>query len=102
MVRKQRMILVATMLLVGTVWIQGAFAAAERTVTLAVGHMTCATCPFVVRKALQQVNGVRSARVDYQSKTATVVFDPAVASVSDLTAATTRAGYPSKPKEQAQ
>ena len=99
MVRKQRMILVATMLLVGTVWIQGAFAAAERTVTLAVDHMTCATCPFVVRKALQQVDGVDTVRVDYESKTATVAFDPEIASVSDITAATTRAGYPSKPKE---
>jgi copper chaperone CopZ len=37
--------------------------------------------------------------VDYESKTATVAFDPEIASVSDLTAATTRAGYPSKPKE---
>ncbi|MBO9471861.1 cation transporter [Endozoicomonas sp. G2_2] len=87
------------MLLVGTVWIQGAFAAAERTVTLAVGHMTCATCPFVVRKALQQVDGVDTVRVDYESKTATVAFDPKIASVSDLTAATTRAGYPSEPTE---
>ncbi|GAB3680806.1 mercuric transport protein periplasmic protein [Salinisphaera shabanensis T35B1] len=102
MVRKQFISFVAATLLLGMFWTQGAVAAVERSVTLAVQHMTCATCPLVVRKALQQVNGVRSARVDYQSKTAAVVFDPAVASVSDLTAATTRAGYPSKPKEQAQ
>lgn len=96
MVRKQFISLVAATLLLGMFWTQGAFAAAERSVTLAVAHMTCATCPFVVRKALEQVDGVRSARVDFKSKTATVIFDPATASVSDLTAATTRAGYPSK------
>jgi len=99
MVRKEFMSFVAATLLVGMFWTQGAFATAERSVTLAVERMTCATCPFVVHKALQQVNGVQSARVDYKSKTATVVFDPATASVSDLTAAMTRAGYLSKPKE---
>lgn len=99
MVRKQVMSLVVAVLVLGTFGAQGTLAAAERTVTLTLEHMTCATCPFVVRKALQQVDGVDAVRVDYESKTATVVFDPTIASVSDLTAATTRAGYPSAPKE---
>lgn len=70
--------------------------AATKTVTLAVENMTCATCPITVRKALEKVPGVSKARVNLDSKTATVTFDPAKAKVEDLTRATTEAGYPSK------
>lgn len=67
-----------------------------KTVTLAVENMTCATCPITVRKALEKVPGVSKAKVNLDSKTATVTFDPAKAKVEDLTRATTEAGYPSK------
>lgn len=70
--------------------------AATKTVTLAVENMTCATCPITVRKALEKVPGVSKAKVDLDSKTATVTFDPAKAKAEDLTRATTEAGYPSK------
>lgn len=70
--------------------------AATKTVTLAVENMTCAACPITVRKALEKVPGVSKAKVDLDSKTATVTFDPAKAKVEDLTRATTEAGYPSK------
>lgn len=70
--------------------------AATKTVTLAVENMTCATCPITVRKALEKVPGVSKAKVNLDSKTATVTFDPAKAKVEDLTRATTEAGYPSK------
>ena len=69
------------------------------TVSLTVENMTCATCPIAVRKALESVAGVQSAQVDFDAKTATVVYDPDVASVSDLTEATTNAGYPSQRQE---
>jgi mercuric ion binding protein len=82
-----------------TAWASAAPAVAEETVTLAVDNMTCAMCPITVRKALERVDGVRSAEVDFDAKTATVIYDPEVVSVSDLTAATTNAGYPSKRKE---
>lgn len=68
-------------------------------VSLSVENMTCATCPIVVRKALEGVEGVQSAQVDFAAKTATVAYDPAVAIVSDLTKATTNAGYPSQRQE---
>lgn len=70
--------------------------AATKTVTLTVENMTCAACPITVRKALEKVPGVAKAKVDLDSKTATVTFDPAKAKVEDLTWATTEAGYPSK------
>jgi len=70
-------------------------AAATKTVTLAVENMTCAACPITVRKALEKVPGVTRAKVDLDTKTATVMFNPARTKVEDLTWATTEAGYPS-------
>jgi periplasmic mercuric ion binding protein len=66
-----------------------------KTVTLKVENMTCSACPITVRKALEKVPGVTKAKADFETKTATVTFDPAKAKVADLTWATTEAGYPS-------
>lgn len=73
----------------------GAALAATCTVTLDVQNMTCAVCPITVKKALEHVSGVRKATVDYESKTATVEFDDAVATAKQLTEATKNAGHPS-------
>lgn len=72
-----------------------ALGAPPRTAELDVQNMNCAMCPLTVRKALERVPGVASARVDFQSKTATVVYDPDRAGPRDLTRATGDAGYPS-------
>jgi periplasmic mercuric ion binding protein len=72
--------------------------AAERTVTLTVKNMDCAACPHTVRASLQAVPGVEHVLVSMQQKTATVTYDDAKTDVRALTAATTDAGYPSKPK----
>lgn len=72
-------------------------AAAERTVVFAVENMTCAACPITVRKAIEKVKGVKSVSVDLDAKTATVVFDPAVATLERIGAASTNAGYPASP-----
>jgi mercuric ion binding protein len=82
--------LLATVLTASTV-----VAAESRTATLAVANMDCAVCPITVRKALEKVPGVASAKVDLKSKSAVVVFDPARASPEALTRATNDAGYPS-------
>jgi periplasmic mercuric ion binding protein len=63
-------------------------------VKLAVQNMTCAMCKFTIKKALQDVNGVKKADVDYEAKTATVAFDPQIANSAALIKATTDAGYP--------
>lgn len=75
--------------------INPAFAGAAQTVVLDVQNMTCALCPITVKKSLQQVPGVASAKIDLANKTATVKFDPDRASTATLTKATTDAGYPS-------
>ncbi len=71
-------------------------AAATKTVTLAVENMSCAACPITVRKSLEKVPGVAKAKVDFDTKTATVTFDPAKTNVEALTRATTESGYPSR------
>lgn len=73
--------------------------AGSSTVTLAVEKMDCAVCPITVRKALENVPGVSSARVDFKSKRAVVVFDPAKATPQALTKATADAGFPSAVKQ---
>ncbi len=69
-----------------------------QTVTLDVPGMTCKFCPITIRKALSKVPGVIEAKSDYDSKTATVTFDPEKTSLTDLTEATATASYPSTVK----
>ena len=73
-----------------------AAAAAERTVTLAVNGMTCASCPYIVRSVLQAVPGVARAEVSYAEKMAVVTFDDARTTVAALTQATARVGFPAQ------
>ena len=71
--------------------------AAQRTTTLRVENMYCASCPYIVKQSLEAVPGVIAAAVSFPDKTATVTFDPSRARVDQLVAATTAAGYPSRP-----
>ena len=80
---------------VATLMITPAFAGAPQTVVLDVQNMTCSLCPITVKKSLEQVPGVSSAKVDLGRKTATVEFDPDKAAPAILVNATTNAGFPS-------
>lgn len=66
---------------------------AMQTATFAVENMTCVLCPVTVTKAMEQVKGAQSVAVNFATKTATVVFNPAVTSVEAVAAASTNAGY---------
>lgn len=68
--------------------------ATEARAQFSIENMTCATCPISVRKAMKRVDGVKSVEVDYDTKVATVVYDPAVTTPSDIAAASTGVGYP--------
>ena len=70
--------------------------AAERTVTLAVDGMTCASCPYIVRSVLEEVPGVARAEVSYAERMAVVTFDDARTTVAVLTQATAGVGFPSR------
>jgi len=74
----------------------GAAMAAERTVTLAVDGMSCASCPYIVRTALQDVPGVLGAEVSFAEKTAMVTFDDVETTVAALIQATSGVGFPSR------
>lgn len=76
----------------------GALAARVAVASFVVAKMTCATCPITVKKAMSAVRGVRSVKVDFKSKTATVEFDPKVTNAGAIGAASTNAGYPAKLK----
>jgi mercuric ion binding protein len=83
--------LLSLLLLAGSV-----FAAEPRTVTLGVEHMTCATCPITVRKALSHVDGVKQSTVDMDAHTATVTFDSSRTNPEALATAVSQAGFPAK------
>jgi periplasmic mercuric ion binding protein len=72
--------------------------AAEKTVTLGVKNMYCASCPHTVKASLLAVPGVTNVIVSMADLTAGVAFDDSKADVQALVKATTNAGYPSEPK----
>jgi copper ion binding protein len=62
-------------------------------VTFSVAGMTCGHCQKRVETALAQVPGVFGAVVDLQSASAEVDFDDDAATIEELAAAVTKAGY---------
>lgn len=74
--------------------------AGERTVTLAVDKMTCASCPYIVKQALTRVSGVKHVSVSFEEKSAIVTFDDAATSVAGITKATADVGFPSRLVDQ--
>ena len=75
-------------------------AAGEKTVTLAVENMSCATCPYIVKQSLARVPGVIQAEVSFENKTAAVTFDDTQTDLAVITAATAEAGFPSHPAHE--
>ena len=88
--------LLAIAVLAGAVSFSAAAVAAERIVTLAVENMTCATCPYIVKKSIAAVSGVSKVEVSYEKKTATVTFDDGKTSLDAVTGASANAGYPAR------
>lgn len=72
----------------------GATTAESQSATFAIENMSCALCPVTVRKTMGSVSGVKSVSVDFENKTATVLFDPAVTDRAAIAATSTNAGYP--------
>lgn len=71
-------------------------AGSDAVARLSVPGMTCPVCPITVRKALTAVPGVTEARVDYDSRSAWVRYDPARVAPAALLQATADVGYPSQ------
>jgi mercuric ion binding protein len=69
--------------------------AEQKEVSLKVEKMDCPSCPFMIKRAIEDIDGVESASVSMESKVAKVSFDNTKASVGDFIAATTELGFPS-------
>ncbi len=67
----------------------------QQTIKLKVDGMTCQSCPYQVKSALKQVEGVISASASLETREAEVTFDDAITTIIALTQATTNAGFPS-------
>lgn len=61
--------------------------------TLAIEGMTCATCALTVEKALNKLDGIQNASVNLATEKATIQYDPAHLSLSDIETAVENAGY---------
>ena len=74
--------------------------AAERTATLRIENMYCASCPFIVQQTLASVPGVTHVEISYQQAAAVVMavvdYEDTKADVTALTAATSSVGFPSQ------
>jgi periplasmic mercuric ion binding protein len=75
-------------------WALAAHGGEPRQVVLDVPSMNCALCPISVKKALERVPGVLSAKADLAAKTAEATIDPERASPEALAKAVSSAGYP--------
>ncbi len=67
--------------------------AGEKTVTLSIA-MWCASCPYIVQRSLETVEGVAEVAVSFADQSATITFDDQRVNVAALTAATAEIGFP--------
>ena len=72
-----------------------AIQAAEKTVVLSVPDMNCPSCPYMVEQSVNFVDGVQSAKAELKTRTCSVVYDDAIASIEDILGATADIGYKS-------
>lgn len=74
--------------------LSGGARAAEQTVTLKI-DMWCPSCPYIIKRTLADIDGVKEVTTSYKKQTAVVRFDNELTGVSTLTQATADLGFPS-------
>jgi mercuric ion binding protein len=90
-----------TVLAFAALSLAGSANAGERTVTLDVDNVSCATCAPIVKLTLSRMPGVSRVVIVVRAGTATasVTFDDARVTADALSVATTNAGFPSRLRE---
>jgi copper chaperone CopZ len=73
----------------------------RREVLFSVPDMECSMCTRTVSAELKRVDGVVELKLDDVTRTVTIKFDPSQTDVKRLQAAIKKAGFASKPVEQA-
>jgi copper chaperone CopZ len=68
-------------------------ARAENQMVFQVEGMTCFSCAFTIRQALEGLNGVKEANVSYWQQKATVTYDPNKVTRADVIERLSRLGY---------
>lgn len=63
--------------------------------------MYCASCPYIVKAAITEVEGVKAVETSLADHTATVTFDDELTSIDAVTQATANVGFESSPLEAA-
>ena len=87
---------ILSLLILTTVLVSRPLFAGEQNITLSVDKMTCASCPYIVKKSLEKVSGVKNVSVSLDDKTASVTYNDETTTIDQLIAATTGQGYPSQ------
>lgn len=95
-IKKFSLITIVSLLIV----ISGNATEKHETVMLSIANMTCKMCNITVRKSIEKVDGVKEAKVDFESKTAEVLFDPEKTSIEIIKQASTMSGYPATLKTE--
>lgn len=72
----------------------------EQTVKLKIDNMFCPTCPFMVKRTLSKVDGVKNVDISFRQKMATVTYDDQRCSIAELAGAVTQAGFPATPVDR--
>lgn len=76
-----------------TASVTGTPSADTASVRLAIDGMTCGGCAIAARKMLSRLDGVVKADVSYETRTATIIYDPARVKVEQMIAAVKKLGY---------
>ncbi len=69
--------------------------AGEQTIKLSVPGMTCASCPYIVKKSISAIDGVNAVEATMDDLSATVTFEDTIANIEMIREATAGVGYPS-------
>lgn len=69
----------------------------DKTVTIPIEGMTCASCANAITKEINKLEGIKSANVNFATEKAVVTYDPNIVRLSNIKKAIENAGY--KPLE---
>jgi len=87
--------LISGILFASALFLSPASFAAEQTVKLSVPGMTCASCPYIVKAAIEMLDGIKTVEATMDDRSATVVYDDAVTNLAEIQQATADVGYES-------
>jgi len=71
----------------------------DKTVEISLPTIQCGMCVRTIEKALNKLNGVINAEVDFENKKTVVTYDDKKTSLSKLEKAITKAGYDANNKK---